>query len=121
MKQEKVIRINNIKLKPDHTEAELLKAVKKALRLKNNCDIKSDIIKRSIDARHKPDIMYVYSVDVKKLVINNKDTDLKAFAKKTANNNITYNKYLQILIYLNIIGAINYNKKGEIYNENIRS
>ena len=39
MKQEKVIRINNIKLKPDHTEAELLKAVKKALRLKNNCDI----------------------------------------------------------------------------------
>ena len=26
--------------------------------------------------------MYVYSVDVKKLVINNKDTDLKAFAKK---------------------------------------
>ena len=26
--------------------------------------------------------------------------------------NITYNKYLQILIYLNIIGAINYNKKG---------
>ena len=34
MKQEKVIRINNIKLKPDHTEAELLKAVKKALRLK---------------------------------------------------------------------------------------
>ena len=92
MKQEKVIRINNIKLKPDHTEAELLKAVKKALRLKNNCDIKSDIIKRSIDARHKPDIMYVYSVDVKKLVINNKDTDLKAFAKKTANNNITYNE-----------------------------
>ena len=92
MKQEKVIRINNIKLKPDHTEAELLKAVKKALRLKNNCDIKSDIIKRSIDARHKPDIMYVYSVDVKKLVINNKDMDLKAFAKKTANNNITYNE-----------------------------
>ena len=92
MKQEKVIRINNIKLKPDHTEAELLKAVKKALRLKNNCDIKSDIIKRSIDARHKPDIMYVYSVDVKKLVINNKDTDLKAFAKKTANNNIAYNE-----------------------------
>ena len=92
MKQEKVIRINNIKLKPDHTEAELLKAVKKALRLKNNCDIKSDIIKRSIDARHKPDIMYVYSVGVKKLVINNKDTDLKAFAKKTANNNITYNE-----------------------------
>ena len=36
--------------------------------------------------------MYVYSVDVKKLVINNKDTDLKAFAKKTANNNITYNE-----------------------------
>ena len=49
MKQEKVIRINNIKLKPDHTEAELLKAVKKALRLKNNCDIKFDIIKRSIE------------------------------------------------------------------------
>ena len=90
MKQEKVIRINNIKLKPDHTEAELLKAVKKALRLKNNCDIKSDIKKRSIDARQKPDIMYVYSVGVKKLVNNIKKTEMKVFAKKIANNYITY-------------------------------
>lgn len=32
---------------------------------------------------------------------------------------ITYNKYIQTLVYLFIIGAINYTKKGEIYCENI--
>ena len=69
MKQEKVIRINNIKLKPDHTEAELLKAVKKALRLKNNCDIKSDIIKRSIDARHKRHNFLMYLLSIIKIRI----------------------------------------------------
>ena len=34
---------------------------------------------------------------------------------------ITYNKYIQTLTYLFSIGSINYTKKGEIYNENIKS
>ena len=45
--------------------------------------------------------------------------DLWLEIKKSSN--ITYSKFLQILIYLDIIGAINYNKKGEIYNENTTS
>lgn len=34
---------------------------------------------------------------------------------------MTYNRYIQTLIYLYTIGSINYTKKGEIYNENIKS
>ena len=45
--------------------------------------------------------------------------DLWLLVKK--NNRMTYNKYLQTLVYLFSIGSINYTKKGEIYNENIES
>ena len=45
--------------------------------------------------------------------------DLWLLVKK--NNSMTYNKYLQTLVYLFSIGSINYTKKGEIYNENIES
>lgn len=45
--------------------------------------------------------------------------DLWLLVKK--NNVMTYNKYLQTLVYLFSIGSINYTKKGEIYNENIKS
>lgn len=33
---------------------------------------------------------------------------------------ITYNRYIQTLIYLFSIGSINYTEKGEIYNEGIK-
>ena len=65
-------------------------------------------------------IMYLSTIIIKQIG-NKKYNVVDLWLEIKANNNITYNKYLQILIYLNIIGAINYNKKGEIYNENIRS
>lgn len=65
-------------------------------------------------------IMYLSTIIIEKIENKKYDVvDLWLEIKK--NSNITYNKFLQILIYLNIIGAINYNKKGEIYNENITS
>lgn len=70
--------------------------------------------------RPSESIMYLSTIIIKQIG-NKKYNVVDLWLEIKANNNITYNKYLQILIYLNIIGAINYNKKGEIYNENIRS
>ena len=72
MKQEHVLRVNNLKLKPDHSKEQLSLMLKKTLGLKNEYQIEYDVVKRSIDARHKPYIMYVYSVDVKKISKNGK-------------------------------------------------
>ena len=88
MKQEHVLRVNNLKLKPDHSKEQLLLMLKKTLGLKNEYQIEYDVVKRSIDARHKPYIMYVYSVDVKKISKNGNNIDLKKFLKK--NSNVMY-------------------------------
>ena len=57
-----MLRISDIKLGTDDTESDLRKKVLKLLGVKN---VKSfEISKKSIDARKKPDIHYVYSVDV---------------------------------------------------------
>lgn len=59
-----MIRINQIKLNPNHSEQALLTAVKKSLCLDGNSDFTYKVVKKSIDGRHKPDIKFVYSVDV---------------------------------------------------------
>lgn len=65
-------------------------------------------------------IIYLSTIIIKQIG-NKKYNVVDLWLEVKANSNITYNKYLQILIYLNIVGAINYNEKGEIYNENITS
>lgn len=89
MKQENVLRINNLKLRPDHGDIQLEHMVKKTLGLKDEYNVVYEIVKRSIDARHKPDIMYVYSVDVKRVSKNGVNMELKKLLKKK-NNNILY-------------------------------
>lgn len=89
MKQENVLRINNLKLRPDHSDIQLEHMVKKTLGLKDEYNVVCEIVKRSIDARHKPDIMYVYSVDVKRVSKNGVNIELKKLLKKK-NNNILY-------------------------------
>lgn len=60
----KVIRISNIKIKPDGNEKALYKSAAKQLSIRED-EIKSlSIIKRSLDARRRPDIFYIYTVDV---------------------------------------------------------
>ncbi len=76
-----MIRINQIKLPIDHKEAALEKKVKKAL---HNTEYKQyKIVKRSIDARKKEELSYVYAVDV----TLNKNQEEK-FLKKNKNRNI---------------------------------
>ena len=74
-----MLRISDIKLGTDDTESDLRKKVLKLLGVKN---VKSfEISKKSIDARKKPDIHYVYSVDV--------ETDNEEYyAKKIKNSQI---------------------------------
>lgn len=57
------LRISELKLRPDHTKEELEREIKKALRLGAE-PFQYEIMRRSVDARKKPDIFYVYTVDV---------------------------------------------------------
>ena len=70
-----MIRINQLKLEPDHSEEDLQRCVAKLLGVKTS-EFKDSlkIIRRSLDARKKPDIKYVYSVE---LSLPNEDKILK--------------------------------------------
>ena len=60
-----MIQINQLKLHIDHTKTDLEKKIRKILQLKQEEQFSYEILKRSIDARKKPDIFYVYSLGVK--------------------------------------------------------
>ena len=62
--EEIMIRINQIKLPVTHDTVQLEQKIKKALKLKADTPFQYQIVKKSIDARKKPDLFYVYSVDV---------------------------------------------------------
>jgi uncharacterized FAD-dependent dehydrogenase len=59
-----MIRISQIKLPIEHKEEELLNAITKSLKLPQNKIRKYAIIKKSIDARKKNEIKYIYTIDV---------------------------------------------------------
>lgn len=58
-----MIRINQLKLPPNHSEEDMTGAIRKKLKLKNE-EFTYSIEKRSMDGRKKPYVQYVYSVDV---------------------------------------------------------
>lgn len=76
-----MIRINQIKLPIEHDEAQLEQKILKALKIKKNQLKHYKIAKKSIDARKKPELFYVYSVDVS---LENES----AVLKKVNDNNI---------------------------------
>ena len=59
-----MIRLSNIKLPLDYTDADILRACAKELRIPTEAIQNAALYRRSIDARHKNDIRYVTSVDV---------------------------------------------------------
>lgn len=59
-----MIRINQIKLPISHTDTQLEQKIRKILKLNGGVPFTYKIVKKSIDARKKPELMYVYSVDV---------------------------------------------------------
>lgn len=59
-----MIRIHQLKLPIEHTKEQLKKKVCKMLKIPEDCLLDFSIARRSIDARRKPQLQYVYSVDV---------------------------------------------------------
>lgn len=60
-----MLRISQLKLLYEHTEEELYEAAAKALKTDRSSILDLSIQKKSLDARKKPDIFAVYTVDVK--------------------------------------------------------
>ena len=72
----KAIRVNQIKLKVDcqdeKPEYYIKNVVMKAIGYYKSYDIEYEIIKKSIDSRKKPDIYYVFSIDIINVFNNSK-------------------------------------------------
>lgn len=80
-----MIKISNIKLKPDKKDADLLKEIEKKLKINAN-DIKGyEIEKKSLDARKHPDIFYQYSVLIELKNVKNESK----IVKNAKNSNVT--------------------------------
>lgn len=62
-----MLRINQLKLPVGHSTAELKQAILHLLRISEDELLDFQIFRRSIDARKKPQIFYVYTLDVKAL------------------------------------------------------
>ncbi len=77
-----MIRINQIKLNVGHTEEQLLQSILHTLSIKETELIQWNIVKKSIDARKKPQIFYIYSVDVE---VTNEIALHKKLAKRKNN------------------------------------
>ena len=75
-----MIRITQLKLPIDHEQADLQKKIKKMLRLQGDA-FTYQIRRQSLDARHKDDKKFVYTVDVsvpeeRKILQRNRDRNI---------------------------------------------
>ena len=59
-----MLRLSELRLELDHTEEDLEQAVLRCLRVPKERLIAHALVKRSIDARRKDRIRFIYSVDV---------------------------------------------------------
>lgn len=84
-KERHMLRINQLKLKVTHSEEELKDKILKTLRISES-DLKEYFIqKQSLDARNKPDLIYVYTIDV---AVTDEKAVLKKLQKKKQDKNI---------------------------------
>ncbi len=89
-----MIKVDQIKLSVFEKESKLIDILAKKLRI-NSSDIKDySILKKSVDARKKPDVYFVYSI----VVTVASDLEKKIIAKSKKDNNIN--------LYKNIVYAI---------------
>lgn len=76
-----MIRINQLKMPRTHTEKDLIRQCAKLLRTEERSVKEISIIRKSLDARKKPELFWVYIVDVKaddekKILKRNKSRDI---------------------------------------------
>lgn len=79
-----MIQIQQLKLHIAHSEADLIKKIKNSLHLKEDTLLSYRIKKRSLDARKKPDLYYIYTV----LVTVDSHNEAK-IVKRAKNKNIS--------------------------------
>ena len=77
-----MIRIREISMMPEHSVAQLSYEAARVLKISNSRVKKLRIVRRSVDARKKPDVRIVYTVDV--LVEGNESKVLKQCGSKRA-------------------------------------
>ena len=77
-----MIRIREISLPPEHVTEQLAYEAARALKIQNSKVRQLKLVRRSIDARKKPDVRIVYTVDVK--VDGNEEKILKKSGCKRA-------------------------------------
>lgn len=80
-----MLRINQLKLRLSHSEEELEKKIRRTLGLSASEKIELSIRRQSLDARRKPELFFVYSVDVK---VKNEQSVLKKLKKRNAASNV---------------------------------
>ena len=80
-----MIQIQQLKLPLSHTKDDLRKKVAAQLKLQHDEILSLEILRRSIDARHKQDVRYVYTIGV---TCKNE----KKILSKNHNSNVTYLK-----------------------------
>ena len=99
-----MIRVRQVKISVGcDTKEELFKVVSKKIKVNTN-DIRNiKINKKSLDARYKPDLFYVYEVDIE---INNED---EVFRRNKSNNDVLPSESLQYV--MPIKGDILLNKR----------
>lgn len=81
-----MIRITQLKLPVDHRQEQLRKKIARTLRCGEDT-FSYEIVRQSLDARHKDDKKFVYTIDVntpaeKKLLRKNRDKNVTFFEKK---------------------------------------
>ena len=59
-----MIRVSQLKLPVEHSEEQFYQKIEKSLKIKRDQIKKLQIVKKSMDARKKPEVSIVYSVDV---------------------------------------------------------
>ena len=81
-----MLRISQLKIQVGHTEEELKKKVRKRLGIQEMQLLDLTIRKRSLDARRKPELYYVYTIDVK---VNDEQAVWKRVSKKKGNSDVS--------------------------------
>lgn len=91
-----MIRINNVKLRLDYTQNDIEKAVLKELRIDKKAIDSISLFRRSVDARHKNDVHFIATLDVK---LNTNENS--AISKSKNKNAVICDEYKYIIPYKN--------------------
>lgn len=82
-----MIRVSNLNLSTDYTKEQLLKKISKSLNVPPHVILDYTIFRRSLDARKKHDIHYVFTVDViVKVDEKNPELSIEKILKKAKNS-----------------------------------